>query len=77
MIVMALADPLPMLETPTAIIAALAWIYIPLYLLLAMRVVYGQGWMLTNVKFVLLITGYVVTLFIALAAMLAFTALTL
>jgi hypothetical protein len=36
-----------------------------------------QGWFLTNVKFTLLIIGYIVSLFMALATTTTYTALTL
>lgn len=76
-ILKAISESLPMLAIPTSIIAALGWGYIPAYLFIAMRRIYCQGWFLTSTKYVLLLVGYVITLFIALAATTSYTALML
>ena len=64
----------------TAIQAALGTalaIYVPLYLLKAMRRVYGQGWWKTVLKFTLLGFAYFVSLIFTGLGLLAYTALTL
>jgi hypothetical protein len=67
----------PLLATPALIASAFAWIYIPAYLLVAMRRVYYQSWFLTNIKFVLLLFGYTIILFMAFAVATIYTALVL
>jgi hypothetical protein len=51
--------------------------YVPFYLYRAMRRVYGQGRMVTLVKYFLLFIGYVVFLALTVFGLLAYTALTL
>jgi hypothetical protein len=52
-------------------------IYIPYYLYRAMRRVYGQGRIVTLVKYSLLFVGYLVFMTLTLVGLLAYTALTL
>lgn len=66
-----------LLATPASIVVTLGWLYTPGYLLVAMRRVYCQSWFLTSIKFLLLLVGYTVTLFLAFAATTTYTALTL
>lgn len=77
MIIAAVAGWLPAFETMAKAIVVIGVFYIPIYLLLAMKRVYGQSWFVTGTKFVLLMGGYAVTLFIAFASGAAYTALTL
>jgi len=67
----------PLLAMPASIVSVFAWIYIPAYLLVAMRRVYYQSWFLTNIKFALLLFGYTITLFIAFGLAIIYTALVL
>lgn len=76
-VVEAVSASFPILSTPASIIVALGWGYIPAYLFIAMRRIYRQGWVLTGTKYLLLLTGYIITLFIALAATTTYTALML
>lgn len=49
-------------------ISTLAWIYIPVYLFLSMRVVYGQGRFMTSMKFFLLFLAYFMAAAMTIAA---------
>ncbi len=46
-----LGDAVPMLSTPVGWIEALLWLWMPLYLLLMQKRVYGQGWPMTLLKY--------------------------
>ena len=67
----------PVLKLPAEILTGLAWTYIPIYLFIALRRVYGQGRALTGLKYLLLLLGYAVTLSFAFLSVLAYSALTL
>lgn len=54
-----------LLETSLRWLATAAWWWIPLYLLLMQRRVYGQGWVMTLVKYGLLGLTYSIVLLIA------------
>ena len=73
----AIVKSFPTLATPATGIAVFGWVYVPTYLLIAMRRVYRQGWFLTSMKCVLLLTGYAATLIVAVASTAMYTALTL
>ncbi|MAF83293.1 MAG: DUF3667 domain-containing protein [Gammaproteobacteria bacterium] len=68
---------LPSLDWLTSSIAGLCIFYFPVYLLIAIKRVYGQSWLMTNIKYLLLLLGYAVTLFISFAGTTVYTALTL
>ena len=50
-----------------------AGIYIPVYLFIAMRRVYGQGRMLTGLKYALLGCGYLVRLVLCITGVVVYT----
>ena len=65
------------LEWPAFIVNALAWIYFPIYLYIAMRRVYAQGHALTSVKYLVLGGSYVLAFMLTLLGLVVFTAMTL
>ena len=77
MIVSAFANIFPSVGLLSSIASAISWFYIPAYLLVALRRVYSQSWLATNIKYVLLLVGYSATLAIALATTTVYTTLTL
>lgn len=62
---------------PDGLLTTAAFIYIPIYLFRAMRVVYGQGFLATAFKYVLLGLAYFVALIATLLGVLVYTAVTL
>jgi hypothetical protein len=62
---------------PTDLLTAAVFIYIPVYLFRAMRRVYGQGFLATAFKYVLLGLAYLVALLTTLLGLVLFTAVTL
>jgi Protein of unknown function (DUF3667) len=72
-----LATALPMLSRPIGVLTAVGWIYLPVYLFLALRRVYQQSRLATTVKYGLLSLGYFVTLGLTFALGLLYSALTL
>jgi hypothetical protein len=67
----------PALDTPVALLGAAGWIYMPIYLFLAMRHVYAQGRLATTFKFVLLSGGYFFALLFTFVGIVVYTAFTL
>ena len=65
------------LEAIEAILTAILVFYVPYYLYRAMRRVYGQGRIVTLVKYSLLGVGYLVFMTLTVLGLLAYTALTL
>lgn len=65
------------LKTVENILVAVLMFYVPFYLYRAMRRVYGQGRVVTLVKFSLLAVGYLVFMTLTVLGLLAYTALTL
>lgn len=63
--------------TASYVLTATVTIYVPVYLLLAMRRVYAQGWWLTSAKFLLLTIAYLTCLLLTFVGLITFTALTL
>ena len=76
-IVSAFANNFPSVGFLSTIASTVSWIYIPVYLLVALRRVYSQSWLATNIKYLLLLMGYTITLVIAVATTAVYTALTL
>jgi hypothetical protein len=72
-----LAAALPILARPVGVLTAVGWIYLPIYLFLALRRVYRQGRLATAVKYVLLSLSYLVTLGLTFALGVVYSALTL
>jgi len=70
-------DLLPWLRWPVLLVNLAAWLYFPVYLYLAMRHVYGQGHVMTAVKYVTLGFGYFLALVITLFGLFAVTVATL
>jgi hypothetical protein len=62
---------------PLGALTAAAYIYIPLYLFRAMRVVYGQGFLATSFKYVLIGFAYLFALIATFIGLLLYTAITL
>jgi hypothetical protein len=67
----------PVLDAPVGILSAAGWVYVPIYLFLAMRCVYAQGRLATTFKYVLLGGGYFFALLLTLFGVAVYTALTL
>ncbi len=65
------------LKTVENILTAVLMLYVPYYLYRAMRRVYGQGRVVTLVKYSLLLIGYLVFMTLTVLGLLAYTALTL
>ncbi len=65
------------LKTVENILTAVLMFYVPYYLYRAMRRVYGQGRVVTLVKYSLLLVGYLVFMTLTVLGLLAYTALTL
>jgi Protein of unknown function (DUF3667)/Domain of unknown function (DUF4286) len=65
------------LETAEDILTAVVVFYVPYYLYRAMRRVYGQGRIITLMKYSLLSIGYLVFMTLTVVGLLAYTALTL
>ncbi len=65
------------LKTTENILTAVLMFYVPYYLYRAMRRVYGQGRIVTLVKYSLLVIGYLVFMTLTVLGLLAYTALTL
>jgi hypothetical protein len=72
-----LAELVPLLALPTQLLDTVAFLYIPVYLYLAMRKLYDQPRWVTVGKYVALAAGYGVSLLLMFMVVLAFTALTL
>lgn len=72
-----LAGFVPLLDRPIGLISIFGWIYLPVYLFVAMRRVYGQGSLVTGLKYALLGGGYLVSLVVTFFGVLAYTAFTL
>jgi hypothetical protein len=62
---------------PLTPLTAIAYIYIPVYLFRAMRVVYGQGFWATSFKYVLLGLAYLLALVATLLGVILYTAVTM
>jgi hypothetical protein len=62
---------------PLGLITGVAFIYLPVYLFRAMRVVYGQGFFATLFKYVLLGLAYLLALLATFLGLVAYTAFTL
>lgn len=58
-------------------LAIAAYVYIPVYLFRAMRVVYGQGFWVTSFKYILLGLAYILSLIATFIGLLVYTAVTL
>lgn len=67
----------PALETPVALFSVAGWLYVPIYLFIAMRQVYAQGRLTTAFKYVLLGGGYFFALLLTFVGIAIYTALTL
>jgi hypothetical protein len=67
----------PVLDAPVGILSVAGWVYVPIYLFLAMRSVYAQGRLATAFKYVLLGGGYFFALILTLLGIAIYTALTL
>ena len=67
----------PVLDAPVGILSVAGWVYVPIYLFLAMRCVYAQGRLATAFKYVLLGGGYFFALILTLLGIVIYTALTL
>lgn len=67
----------PFLDGPVWLINMALWIYFPIYLFVAMRHVYRQGYGLTTVKYVALGGSYFMAFMFMLLGMIVYTALTL
>jgi hypothetical protein len=67
----------PSLKAAEGILTAVLVFYVPYYLYRAMRRVYGQGRVVTLVKYSLLFVGYLVFMTLTVLGLLAYTALTL
>jgi hypothetical protein len=65
------------LKTAEDILTAVVVFYVPYYLYRAMRRVYGQGRIVTLMKYSLLLIGYLVFMTLTVLGLLAYTALTL
>jgi Protein of unknown function (DUF3667)/Domain of unknown function (DUF4286) len=65
------------LKTAEDILTAVLMFYVPYYLYRAMRRVYGQGRIVTLMKYSLLLVGYLVFMTLTIVGLLAYTALTL
>jgi hypothetical protein len=65
------------LETVESTLMAVLSIYVPYYLYSAMRRVYGQGRLVTILKYTLLQVGYLFFMTLTVLGLLAYTALTL
>jgi len=63
--------------TVSRIVASITAVYMALYLLIAMRRVYEQGWLVTSVKYLLLNITYIVGLSLSLTGLVIYTAMTL
>src|SRR5690606_30482077 len=63
-----LGDAVPALDTPSNLLQALLWVWLPLYLLLMQKRVYGQGWILTLLKYLVLGMCYCILLGFGVAA---------
>ena len=64
------------LKTTENILTAVLMFYVPYYLYRAMRRVYGQGRIVTLIKYSLLLIGYLVFMTLTVLGLLAYTALT-
>jgi hypothetical protein len=62
---------------PSGVLTAIAFIYIPVYLFRAMRLVYGQGVLATTVKYGLLGLAYLIALVFTFLGLVVYTAVTL
>jgi Protein of unknown function (DUF3667) len=71
------AEVAPWLEWLARIADLALWSYFPIYLYLAMRHVYRQGYALTAVKYVALVGSYSFALMLTLLGMIVYTAVTL
>ena len=67
----------PVLEIPVGALWAVGWIYLPIYLFIAMRGVYAQGRLATAFKYTLLGSGYFFALMCTVIGIVIYTALTL
>jgi hypothetical protein len=67
----------PVLDIPVGILSVAGWVYVPIYLFLAMRWVYAQGRLATAFKYVLLGGGYFFALLFTFVGVVIYTALTL
>jgi hypothetical protein len=65
------------LDIPVTVLSVAGWVYVPVYLFLAMRVVYAQGRLATTFKYVLLGGGYFFALILTLLGIIIYTALNL
>ncbi len=64
-------------NTAWRIVASITATYMVVYLLIAMRRVYAQGWLVTSVKYLLVYLTYVVGLSLSLTGVVIYTAMTL
>jgi hypothetical protein len=62
---------------PLTLLTVAAYIYLPVYLFRAMRVVYGQGFWATSFKYILLAFAYVLALLTTFLGLVFYTAVTL
>jgi hypothetical protein len=62
---------------PLQLVTAAAFLYLPVYLFRAMRVVYGQGFWATSFKYVLLGIAYFIALVFTFLGLVLYTAVTL
>jgi hypothetical protein len=72
-----LASVAPVLDFPAGVLWGVGWIYLPIYLFVAMRRVYAQGRLATAGKYVLLGGGYFFALVCTFVGVIVYTALTL
>ena len=76
-IAQALGSTADWLATPTRAIMAAGFVYLPVYLYIAMHKVYGQSHLVTGLKYGLLCAGYLSCLGLSLSGTIVYTALTL
>jgi hypothetical protein len=68
---------LPELRVAERVLGVVGWTYLPIYLFIAMRHVYAQGWVATAFKYTLLFGGYFFALLFTFVGIVFYTALTL
>jgi hypothetical protein len=64
-------------STLATLLTTVVWIYLPVYLFRAMRRVYGQGFLATAFKYILLTAAYFTCLVLTFIGLITYTALTL
>jgi hypothetical protein len=77
LLVLSVGSLTPVRDTPVALMSVAGWLYVPVYLFIAMRRVYAQGRVATAFKYVLLGGGYFFALLLTLLGIVIYTALSL